>query len=177
MIELSANVKVRLTTAERDLIPAPLAGMTIYNTTLDVVQNHNGSNWVDTGGDISSTTTFIKAGLMGFFSSDLPTDTKIIFMQVEEDLIYEANAPQSSIKALVVPTANLVIPIRRLSAAGVDTSIGSITIDSTTGIGAVSLAAITIATGDSIYLVTPADTLGCADLFLNLTGKSLLPLY
>ncbi|MCK5920723.1 MAG: hypothetical protein KAG66_07260, partial [Methylococcales bacterium] len=134
----------------------------------------NGSEWVDS---LNPNNTYIKAGLMGFFSGVLVADSKLIYMVLEEDLIYDNSASQSTIKALVPPTSNLSLDIRKVTSGGADSSIGSINIATGTGLGSVSLTAITIPTGDAIYILAPADTLDCADLFLNLTGKSLLPIY
>lgn len=40
----------RLTTAERDLISTPPAGLMIYNTTLNSYQVYNGTSWASVGG-------------------------------------------------------------------------------------------------------------------------------
>jgi hypothetical protein len=53
-----------LTSAQRDAIPAPVAGLTIYNNTLNVHQFWNGTCWVNVGQTVCSfdyTTNFISA--------------------------------------------------------------------------------------------------------------------
>jgi hypothetical protein len=107
------------------------------NATTDAVE------WTNTG-DVNTTTTYIKAGLMGFLSDLIPAGVKLILMILEEEIIFEVNAPQSKIKALLAPSSNLVLDIRRLTSGGSDTSIGSINFVAGTNDATVSMSAVTI---------------------------------
>jgi hypothetical protein len=52
----------RLTTAERDVIAAPAAGLTIYNTTVNCLQWWNGTVWYDGCGNCGNPVTFMYNG-------------------------------------------------------------------------------------------------------------------
>ena len=51
----------QLTTAQRDGIASPLAGMLIYNTDVNSVEGYNGSTWVPIAGsdDFARTVAFL----------------------------------------------------------------------------------------------------------------------
>lgn len=132
-----------------------------------------GLEWVDS----VTSNSFIKAGLQGFFAAIVPTSTKLILMVLEEEIIFETNAPQSKFKAITAPSGAVSFDIRRITAGGTDSSIGSIDFANGATDGTVTITAITIPIGDIIYIQSPADVLGLADLFINLVGKNIVPLY
>jgi hypothetical protein len=52
----------RLTTAQRDAIAAPAAGLMIYNTTVNCLQWWNGTVWYDGCGNCGNPVTFMYNG-------------------------------------------------------------------------------------------------------------------
>lgn len=77
-----ALVLPKLTTTQRNNISSPESGMTIYNTTLDVLQTYNGSTWApDQLLDTTASPTFdsIRLGSGDLFSTFLETTTATTF--------------------------------------------------------------------------------------------------
>ena len=103
--------------------------------------------------------------------------SKLVLMVLKEDIIFEANTPQAIMQATVAPSGALALDIRRITTAGVDTSIGTVNFASGAKSGSVTMSTVTIPTADTIYIESPADVLGIEDLFIDLVGKSILPVY
>ena len=159
-----------LTTYRPDTLP-------IGGTNTQVLAKASGQDYDVQWVDSVTSNSFIKAGLQGFFAATVPTSTKLILMVLEEELIFETNAPQSKFKAVTAPSGAVAFDIRRITAGGTDSSIGSIDFANGATDGTGTITAITIPIGDIIYIQSPADVLGLADLFINLVGKNIVPLY
>jgi hypothetical protein len=163
---------VELTTVQRDSL-AVTRGMSIFNITTNQSETYNGTAWIGS----TLLTTYIKAGIITFVASVVPVSTKVGYITLESETIYETDAPQSKCTSLVAPSAVTVLDIRRITSVGTDTSLGSITFGSGSLVGVVSMTGVTLPSNDTIYVLSPNNTNGMEDLFINLTGKSLIPVY
>jgi hypothetical protein len=168
-------VHVKLTTVQRNALTAEL-GMEIWNTDTNQQEYYDGSSWVAGGGGGGGTPADIKNGLMVFVPGAVPASTKITLTVAEVLLSFVANTPQSVAKAITAPTSAISFDIRTI-VGGSNTSIGSVDFPANTDTGTFTVTATSVAVGDTIYIESPANVAGIADLYISLVGSSPYPAY
>ena len=85
VLELSSTTKAfippRMTTAQRDLIPNPVAGMEIFNTTTTCIEIYRGSSWYNLCTNSSSapiSSLYVPGGYQGWNPATAPTISGVV---------------------------------------------------------------------------------------------------
>ena len=176
MKELSINTLTNMTTAQRDSLASPVAGMQIYNITVNSVEVYDGSNWITDGGLPQE---FI-AGLHMFIGGSVQASNRIALQLTNIETTLPTGIPGSKAYAYDAPNVEVIFNIIREQASsyGTKINIGTITFPSGNNIGSFSFAGtVVLAVDDMLYVESPADTGTMGDLFINIKGKSAISSY
>lgn len=161
-----------VTETQRDAL-SPQVGDTIFNTDAQESQSYNGAGWS------SVSALRINDGMRTFIRGAVPVNTIIVFNKISIPTTYEVGIATSQFHCLTPPTDTVVVDIIKTSAPySTDVNIGTLTWTVGASVPTVSFTSlIPLAITDIIKIVTPADTYGIKDMYIDLIGHTLMPIY
>ena len=160
------------TTVERDAL-TPEAGDIIFNTDANAQEVYNGMAW---GSYIS---TNVDSGVRGYIMGAVPVNTTLVFNRFNTPTVFEIAIAKSKIMALTTPTDTVTINIfKSTSPYDVDVQIGSFTFAQGAMTPSITFAnKHTLQIDDIIKVISPNDTHGMRDLYIDIVGHTKLPVY
>ena len=161
-----------VTTVQRDGLSAAL-GDTIYNSDTGEIQSYNGSSWSSTG------LLKINDGMRAYVRGALPINSVLVFNKIATPTTYEIGISKSQFHCLVEPTDTVVLDIvRSIAPYSADTTIGTLTwVAGAATPTIVFTSQINLSVGDIIKIITPTDAFGMRDIYLDMVGWTLMPIY
>jgi hypothetical protein len=171
----SAHTLVNLTTAQRDSISTPTAGMKVFNITTSREEVYDGSSWVSN----EPLPQWFANGMFMFINGSVPSSSKVALQIMDIETTLPVGIPNSKAYAYTAPTAQTDFNIIREAngSYGTQETIGTISFPTSSNGSFTFNTQVVLGVGDMLYVESPANTNAMADMFINIRGKSLINSY
>jgi len=169
-----------MTTLERNQLENVEVGSIIYNSTTDAVEEYTSEGWDGDGGGTDISVVKVDTGIVAFMPNAMISEKKLVIQKVEREMTLPIGIPYSQAYCDEPPILDVVLGIHTALHPLYDlpTQLGTITFTPGSKSGVFHFPAqAVIGVGNIIYIESPLDTGGIRDVYVNVLGYSLFPLY